>query len=234
MPESAHFRLAPSTATLETFEAQLREALAHLYDPDYRPSPLVAAAAGCDLRAGVLAVQSALTRAIEQLRPADEAPALARTTRNYQLLRNRFVLKLTVEETADRMVMSPSSVRRSQREAVHWLARYLWEQYCAREQTVEEWGSDSSQEGLAVARQVQVERDLASLQAETPGLVARIADAVTGMDARGRARYRASLRQGEERHSRDRVAVHGALRQGDQRSQEAAQRGDPGAQLPDA
>ena len=178
MPESARFRLAPGTATLETFEAQLREALAHLYDPDYRPSPLLAAAAGCDVRAGALAVQSALVRAIEQLRPADETPALARTTRNYQLLRNRFVLKLTVEETADRMVMSPSSVRRSQREAVHWLARYLWEQYCAREQTVEEWGSDRNQEEPALARQVQIERDLASLQVDTPGLVARIADAV--------------------------------------------------------
>ena len=62
----------------------------------------------------------------------------------------------------------------------------------------------------------------------------RPADADAGMECPGRARDRSSLRPGAGRHPRGRMAVLRALRQGDQRAQARAQRGHPGAQLPDA
>ena len=59
-------------------------------------------------------------------------------------------------------------------------------------------------------------------------------DALARMEQPGGARDRAPLRPGEDRHSRGRMAVLRALRQGDQRAQTGTQRGHPGAQLPDA
>src|SRR4030081_2188509 len=62
----------------------------------------------------------------------------------------------------------------------------------------------------------------------------RAANAVAGVDTRSRARHGASLSTREERDLAGRVAVHGALCQGDQRTEDRTRRGHPGAQLSDA
>jgi CheY-like chemotaxis protein len=113
--------------TCEELERELHEALAHLYDPDYQPSGAFCSAIGCDARDGVLGVQTAILRAIESLRPPADIPPTAHARQVYELLHNRFVLKLIQEETADRMHISRTSVHRAQRTAVHTLARTLWE-----------------------------------------------------------------------------------------------------------
>jgi CheY-like chemotaxis protein len=113
--------------TCEELERELHEALAHLYDPDYQPSEAFCSAIGCDIRDGVLGVQTAILRAIESLRPPTDIPPTAHARQVYELLHNRFVLKLIQEETADRMHISRTSVHRAQRTAVHTLARTLWE-----------------------------------------------------------------------------------------------------------
>jgi CheY-like chemotaxis protein len=113
--------------TCEELERELHEALAHLYDPDYQPSEAFCSAIGCDVRDGVLGVQTAILRAIESLRPPSDIPPTAHARQVYELLHNRFVLKLIQEETADRMHISRTSVHRAQRTAVHTLARTLWE-----------------------------------------------------------------------------------------------------------
>ena len=64
--------------------------------------------------------------------------------------------------------------------------------------------------------------------------VRRPPHAVAGVERRGRARHRASLRTHQNRRAVGRVAVLRAIRARDQRHQERAQRRDPGAQLPDA
>src|SRR5688572_4186605 len=63
--------------------------------------------------------------------------------------------------------------------------------------------------------------------------LARAADAAGRLDPRDRGRDRASLRTRQGGDPPGRVADDGALRQGDQRPEEGAQRGHPGAQLPD-
>ena len=62
----------------------------------------------------------------------------------------------------------------------------------------------------------------------------RAAGAFARMECPGRARDCSALRPGKEGDSAGRMAVLRALRQGDQRAQAGAQRGHPGAQLPDA
>ena len=61
-----------------------------------------------------------------------------------------------------------------------------------------------------------------------------LAAAVAGMERRGRARHRASLRAHQECRAVGRMAVLRALCARHQRGEETAQRRDPGAQLPDA
>ena len=45
--------------TCEEFEQELREALTHLYDPDYQPSETFCTLVGCDPQGGALAGQTA-------------------------------------------------------------------------------------------------------------------------------------------------------------------------------
>jgi CheY-like chemotaxis protein/predicted DNA-binding protein (UPF0251 family) len=168
--------------TCEELERELYEALAHLYDSDYQPSEAFCSAIGCDVRDGVLGVQTAILRAIESLRPPSDMPPAAHARQVYELLHNRFVLKLIQEETADRMHISRTSVHRAQRTAVHTLARALWE--CSQSsQSVQSPGQAARVQGQEMEAQAageeapdsqtadwqsQVQRELASLQAKAP------------------------------------------------------------------
>jgi CheY-like chemotaxis protein len=168
--------------TCEELERELHEALAHLYDPDYQPSEAFCAAIGCDAQDGVLGVQTAILRAIESLKPPSNMPPTAHTRQVHDLLHNRFVLKLTQEETADRMHMSRTSVHRAQRKAVHALARVLWERSQAQGQVtkvhIQEMGAQPPGEEASdiqgVDWQSQVQRELASLQAKAPDTVSDV------------------------------------------------------------
>jgi CheY-like chemotaxis protein len=168
--------------TCEEFERELHEALAHLYDPDYQPSEALCAAIGCETQDGVLGVQTAMLRAIESLKPPSNTPPTAHTRQVHALLHNRFVLKLTQEETADRMHISRTSVHRAQRKAVHTLARALRErsqaQGPATQARLQEPGGQPPGEeapgSQAVDWQSQVQRELASLQAKAPDRVSDV------------------------------------------------------------
>ena len=171
----------------EDLERQLREALSHLYDHEYRPSDGMCELAGCARNDGPLAIQTAVIRAIEDLRPSEDAAPSSPATRIYELLRNRFVLKLTLEETAARMNTSFSSVCRLQRSAVHALARLLWDHHLA----AEHW-SDPGADALPVEPggrregdratdwRSQAQRELASLRSSAPDAVSDVSEAIRG------------------------------------------------------
>jgi CheY-like chemotaxis protein len=132
----------------------------------------------------VLGVQSAILRAIEGLRPPSDVPPTAHARQVYDLLHNRFVLKLIQEETADRMHISRTSVHRAQRTAMHTLARALWEcsqsgqssqapgqaaRVQGQEQAMEAQATEEGASDIqAVDWHSQVQRELASLQAKAP------------------------------------------------------------------
>ena len=167
------------TATCEEFERELRQALAHLYDPDYQPSETFCALVGSDLQGGALAIQTTIIHAIEGLEPPTDTPSTAQTRRVFDLLYNRFVLKLTQEETAEQLHVSLSSVQRGQREAIHVLARTIWEcgqapEPMAREQPQEE--QSSAEEPRRPDWRSQMEQELASLQSVDPNRVAVVAE----------------------------------------------------------
>jgi len=167
--------------TSEDFEKELQEALSHLHDPDYQPSELLFDVLGCKPQNGALAIQSTITTMIETLKPADDTPAAARILRSHEILYNRYILKLTVEQTADRMAMGASSVRRAQREARHWLAGHLWQRH--RDHLANEKGSeaetlDAVEAEPAANRRSQIEQDLASLRIQDAGVVAHVEQVV--------------------------------------------------------
>ena len=170
-------------------EHELREALAHLYDPDYVPSEAACTLVGCDVAGGALAVQSAVIHAIGSLEPPPSAPPSAQTRQAYELLHNRFVMKLTQEETAYRLHWSLSSTRRAQRAAVHTLARVLWE----RSQRLAQAPRDQDEEGRgqrlsegepatqALDWQAQMRHELDSLRARAPDTVSDVEGTISGV-----------------------------------------------------
>jgi CheY-like chemotaxis protein len=107
-------------------EQQLRDALAHLYDPNFRPEPKLCEFLGCQVQDGMVAVESTILKAIEDLKPKDPSSTASQITKFYEVLYNRYVLLLTLEETALRMHLSVSSTWRDQRSAINYLATVLW------------------------------------------------------------------------------------------------------------
>jgi CheY-like chemotaxis protein len=170
-------------ARAEEIEQEVREALAHLHDPDFQPSARLCELVGCGPENGQLAVQTVLIQAIEDLKPPPSTPPNAFAQRAYDLLRNRFLLKLTLEETAQAMHAGVTSVWRVQRGAVHALARRLW----ARRQGYDEHApADVSPGPGAVAAQAedwrsQAQRELASLRANAPGAVSDVGQTIEGV-----------------------------------------------------
>lgn len=161
--------------TCEQFEQAIQEALVLLYDPDYDPSEAFCTLMDCDARQGVLAVQSAIIRAIKGLEPSSNTPPSAQTRQVYDILYSRFVLKLTQEETAERLHMSVPSVKRAQRKAIHALAMHLWERGSDRSRS-----PDTYTQGLqALDWHSQAKRELASLESSAPEATCDVGDIIS-------------------------------------------------------
>lgn len=172
------------------FEQELRKVLAHLYDPDYQPSEAFCTFMGCDPRGGVLDIQTIVIRAIDDLAPLPGVLPTTHAGQFHDLLFSRFVLELTQVETAKHLHMSLSSAQRVQREAIHALARILWErQGAAREagdgRTVQrEVGQlqGGKPPTLQAANwQSQVQQELVSLQAQAPDSISDVAQTLQGV-----------------------------------------------------
>jgi CheY-like chemotaxis protein len=167
------------------FRDALREVLVHLYDPDYQPGELLSAVIGCDAASGASSVQSEIIQFIEHLEPPVDTPLLSRSRQDHDVLNHRYILKLTQEETAERLHTSVRTMRRQQREATHTLARLLWEHGLAREVSVR----GSRREGDATSQVpdrvdqapdwlAQVHQDLASLDASSAAKVASVGELI--------------------------------------------------------
>lgn len=166
--------------TFEEFEQDLQDALIHLYDPAYEPSPLLSAVLGCSREQGYESVQAALAQSVRTLRPAPEVPSGARVRRVYEVLAYRYLEKLTQEETAERLAMSSRHLRREQKTAVRLLGERLWTQREPRTPLAE--GDVQAPEAeLDVGAsdwRSQVRLEMASLQKSAPDSVADVAEAV--------------------------------------------------------
>lgn len=197
---------ATQAQTFEQFKKHLREALAHLHDPDYQPPPVLCAMIGCDAEGGTGPVQAHILHVIGELQPSPDVRHYARARQDYDLLHHRFVLKLTQEETAERLHMSVRSVRRAQRVATHTLAQHLWEHGLARqvatgiEDAAAAQDQGSSQDEALPDWSSQVRQELSSLLAQAPGAVAQVGPTVARAIALEQvlgAQYRVSLELGD-------------------------------------
>jgi len=112
----------------EQLEQDLREGLAHLYDPAYRPSALLLSVLGYNTEQSTESVQAALIQAVEGLTPGPQVPATARIRRIHQLLSVRYIQNLCQDEAAERLGITPRHLRREQQQAISVLARRLWEE----------------------------------------------------------------------------------------------------------
>ena len=166
--------------TFDGFKGELRDALVHLYDPDYLPSDLLAAVVGSSPHDGPIPVQSAVLQMIGGMKPEPDVPSCARANRIYASLHHRFVLKLTQEQTAECMNISVRQIRRVQREATHTLARLLWEHSLAREAskagTAARQAAESPSDAQMLDWRAQVKQDVASLRKSSPGAVANVGE----------------------------------------------------------
>jgi CheY-like chemotaxis protein len=175
--------------TCEKLGEQLQDVLTHLYDPDYQPSGPLYAVTGCDPRDGPLAVQSAIIREIEDLKPALGIPPGARVRRVYDVMYHRYVLRLTQEETAELLSLSVRHLNRVQREAVHALARILWERRRARELSTDDRGEENAvwppgektSGAQALDWRSQARHELASLEVSAPDTVSDVGEAINGV-----------------------------------------------------
>ncbi len=157
---------------------QLREALAHLHDPDYQPPELLRQVVGHPQAQDKAAFQAAILQKIADLAPHADAPATSRAQRDYEVLRHRFVLGLTQEEAAEHLHMSVRTLGRAQRQATHALARMLWEQ----RQRADAGTAFSEHEGSSSQSsddwRSQVRENLAALRASAPELVSNVYDVI--------------------------------------------------------
>lgn len=164
-------------ATYEQFREDLQAALLHLHSADYAFPASVCETLGCDLNEAST-VQSRLTEWIASLAPALDVPEAARARQLYLVLHHRYVLGLTQEETAHRLYLSARTVQRTQRNAVHLLARRIWD---AREAQVAAGRSESGrQTGAPATWETQVEQELRSLQRSTADATSDLQVAIQG------------------------------------------------------
>jgi CheY-like chemotaxis protein len=168
----------------ELFEEQIRDTLQHLCDPEFQPNELLFTLLGVHPADGYGAIQSLILGAINDLEPNTVLPIENRARRAYEILRLRFVLGLTQEETADYLHMSRRSLQRFQVEAIHWLVLHLWEKPWVHGgeggRPLSESVSDSAES--KVDWQAQADLELASLKDSAPGVNADLAEVIAGME----------------------------------------------------
>lgn len=172
--------------TFEEFEQSLRHVLTHFRDPAYHPPEFLWPLLGHNPAQGVEVLQQTLTQTIESLKPLSPTTASGmRSQRVYDLLTYRYLRELTQEETANRMGITPRHVRREQQQAIHMLARLLWEKRTAKAASMAVQSAETEPESNAWRSQVR--QELAALQQSAPGSVVEVATALQGVLKIGQA-----------------------------------------------
>jgi len=187
---------------------ELRACLNHLYDPLFKVSPHLAACLGLGPYPTVEEARSAITAAIERLRPTPETPPHARAWRLYEILHLRYLDHLTQEQTAQKLAITVRHLAREQADAIELLAQSL---FSDREHPLErEPGSQrepTQEERNAINPRNQVRAEVAALEAHAPAPVANVRHTAQGVihllkDWAARQNVHLILAPGEETYTR--------------------------------
>jgi CheY-like chemotaxis protein len=163
----------------EVFEQSLREMLAHLYDPVFRPPDSLWIHLGLSRDQGIEAVRDEIVSAVEEMKPNDSVPLTARSWRVYGMLRYRFIEDLPQETAAERLGITARHLRRDIIEAVHALALRIWEKQGRELPTAKEIPAEilsSPAPALEAEWHAQLRRELDSLAETASGAVASVAE----------------------------------------------------------
>ncbi len=152
--------------------AELRRALAHLYDQvALRKSPLIELLGVDHRKEPPLALRRLLTEAIESLKPEPAVPAQAHAWRIYHILSQRYVEQLTQREVATDLGLSIRQLQRQERGALRTLADHLWGNYRLEQATrhsVAPVSHDGSPERAAPVAVPSREQEIAWLRQSLP------------------------------------------------------------------
>lgn len=131
-----------------------------------------------------MTIQTKIVKGIESLKPGKDVPPSSRTIRYYEILHKRFVLRLTLVETALHLHMGASSTWREQRSAIHFLTTELWRQNHAEDEHVSTRAEDAGKPETARSPGpagdessewlLQTKRELESLQSLEPDVISNI------------------------------------------------------------
>ena len=120
----------PVSSPDECFVHEIRNALNHLYDPEFLRDCALADLLGIAHRFDSPSVlQDILTRAIESLKPDAKAPNKSHAQGIYDLLLFRYLQQFQQSEIANQLGISIRHLRRKQTLAIYELANKLWVQY---------------------------------------------------------------------------------------------------------
>lgn len=172
------------TGELVLLRETVRDALVHLYTPQFQPSALLYQVLECDPRAGPGPLQSHLLASIADLEPAGTTSATCRARRAFEALHKRFVQGLTQEETAEHLAISVRHLQRVQQDAIDTLASHLWERWLARQAGEPlNQGPDTLRGTSAQAHNwhAQADLELASLHASAPRVEADVGQTIRGV-----------------------------------------------------
>ncbi|MEM7343476.1 MAG: response regulator [Chloroflexota bacterium] len=164
--------------TFAEFEQDLHEALAHLYDPDYKPPATVCQVLDCTASQDGAVFRAGLIQAIEGMKPGPDVPAHGSGWRLYQLLSDRYLHGLTQDATAKRLGITTRHLQREQKRAIHLLAERLWQASQQMGQFSEQ-GNDAPAE--AGSWKSQVQQALSLLQQDEAEPIANLATTVEGV-----------------------------------------------------
>ncbi len=155
----------------DLFERELQFALGRLFDPTYQPSVDFCQVLGCQAGEGNAGIRSRIQAAIEELKPPPDTPQTTIAHLVYDILYNRYILKLTQEETAYRLNVSRRTVNRIQRKATHMLCGGLWKQ---GQEHLSPTQSDNRQSAQEADWNAQLRQELNNLQTKAPKALSTI------------------------------------------------------------
>jgi CheY-like chemotaxis protein len=120
----------PVNTPVDCFVRELRNALNHLYDPEYLRGCALIHILGITQSFNTPTIlQDALIKAIEGLKPDPKAPNKAHAQGIYDLLLYRYIQQFHQNEISNQLGISIRHLRRQQNLAINELARKLWIQY---------------------------------------------------------------------------------------------------------
>lgn len=108
------------------FVDELHIVLQHINKPDYKPSTVLLNTLDRSPLEDIGSVRSMIVDAIERLKPLDNIPIESFYWDLHEILQSRFILGLTLEQTAERLHVSVRNLQRMQKAAITVLAQELW------------------------------------------------------------------------------------------------------------